>query len=799
MRVSLKWLRDYVNISLPAQELADKLTMAGFEVGAIETLGRDWENVFVGQIIALDKHPNAERLMLATVDLGQERLTVISGAPNLRIGDKVPLARAGAQLIDAHTDNLIVLKPAKIRGILSQGMACSEKELGISDDHTGIMILPQDAPVGLPLSQYLGDAIFDIKVTPNRPDCLSMLGIAREVAALTGQTARFPEVSYEQQGPAIEQMVTVEIAEPELCPRYCAGLVTDVRAEPSPPWLQQRLLAAGMRPINNIVDITNYVLMEYGQPLHAFDCHKLEGSRIIVRRAQDGESLTTLDGVERVLDGDMLVIADGQEAVAIAGVMGGAGSEVTEETSVILLESANFKGASVRRTSTELRLRTESSARFEKGLSPELPPLALSRAIQLMTQLSGGKVARGIIDLYPGKSEREPILLSKSRVEKVLGIELSMERITEVLSWLGFHCELLSPSELLVTVPYWRTDVTLVDDLAEEVARIIGYDEIPIVMPSGELPRPQPAPILSLKEKIGDILIGCGLQEVITYSLTSRAMLERVDPEWQLGHPLLVANPLTEEQECLRTTLRANLLATFAANEKRWEGGIRLFEIGRIYLPRENDLPEEREVLAAILGGPRGERSWLKGEGVLDFFDAKGILGTLFTRLGADVRFEPAEAPMLLPGRTARIAIGDEVIGLVGELHPKVAKSFDISAQPVSLFEVDIDKLAPFTTQALHYRPLPRFPSTVRDIALVVDAELPAKRVLEVIQSFPLVSQVTLFDLYRGEQVPPGKKSLAFSICYQSSTQTLTDEEVNKTQQELLDRLKQELGATLRG
>jgi phenylalanyl-tRNA synthetase beta chain len=799
VRVSLKWLRDYVNISLPAQKLAEKLTMAGLEVGEIETLSRDWENVFVGQIIALEKHPNAERLTLATVDLGPERLTVISGAPNPRIGDKVPLARVGARLIDAHTDNLIVLKSTKIRGILSQGMACSEKELGISDDHTGIMILPQDAPIGLPLSQYLGDAIFDIKVTPNRPDCLSMLGVAREVAALTGQAVHSPEVGYEQPGLVMEQMVAVEIAEPELCPRYCAGLVTDVRVEPSPSWLQQRLLAAGMRPINNIVDITNYVMLEYGQPLHAFDCRRLEGSGIIVRRAHDGESLTTLDGVERVLGSAMLVIADRKRAVAIAGIMGGAGSEVTEETSSVLLESANFKSTSIRRTSTELRLRTESSARFEKGLSPELPPLALGRAIQLMTQLSGGKAARGIIDLYPGKSEREPVLLSKGRVDKVLGMELSIEQITEVLSSLGFYCELLSPSELLVTVPYWRTDVSSVDDLAEEVARIMGYDEIPTVMPGGELPRPQPAPILSLKERISDILIGCGLQEVITYSLTSRAMLQRVDPEWQLGHPLLIANPLSQEQECLRTTLRANLLATFAANEKRWEGGIRLFEVGRIYLPRDNDLPEEREVLAAILGGPRGERSWLKGEGVLDFFDAKGILGTLLARLGADVCFEPAELPLLLPGRTARIAIGDEIIGLVGELHPKVARSFDISAQPVSLFEVNIDNLVPFATQALRYRPLPRFPSIVRDIALVVDSELPARRVQEVIQSFPSVAEVTLFDLYRGEQVPPGKKSLAFSIRYQSSTQTLTDEEVNKAQQELLDRLKQELGAALRG
>jgi phenylalanyl-tRNA synthetase beta chain len=371
--------------------------------------------------------------------------------------------------------------------------------------------------------------------------------------------------------------------------------------------------------------------------------------------------------------------------------------------------------------------------------------------------------------------------------------------VAKVLDSLGFSCEMKNPEELRVTAPYWRSDIAIANDLVEEVARIIGYDEIPTALLRGELPWQRTAPVLSLKEWVRDILVGCGMQEVITHSLSSYAMLHRVDPKWQFGRPLRVANPLSKEQEYLRTTLRAGLLATLAANEKRWEGGLRLFELGRVYLARENDLPREREVLAAALGGAQLERSWFKGEGILDFFDAKGILEALFARLGVEVRFEPGEDPILLPGRTARIVAGDEALGLVAELHPKIAKGFDISCKTVSFFELDIERLLPFTAQARRYRPLPRFPSVVRDIALIVDAELSASRVHDVIQSFPLVSQAILFDVYQGEQVPPGMKSLAFSIYYQSLSGTLTDEEAEKTQLEILYRLKQEFGATLRG
>ncbi len=800
MKVSLNWLKDYVNITLPAKEIADRLTMSGNEVGKLDVVGGSWEHVFVGQVTALDKHPNADRLKLATIDIGTERMTVVTGAPNLEVGQKVPFARVGARLIDGHTGQVAELKPAKIRGVKSEGMACSEKELGISDNHEGIMILPADAPVGLPLSQYLGDTIYDIKVTPNRPDCLSVIGIAREVAALTNQPTHIPEPSYAEEENPIHDSISIEIADSDLCSRYCASLVTGVKIGPSPQWMQQRLIAGGMRPISNVVDITNYVMLEYGQPLHAFDYTQIKGKKIIVRRARKDESLYTLDGMKRDLNPDMLIIADEKDPIALAGVMGGADSEVIDPTTSILLESANFNNISIRRTSIKLNLRSEASSRFERGISPELAPVALRRATQLLLELAGGKAARGIADVYPGKSERKPIPLPRERVSRILGLELSTERTQKVLESLEFSCKPAGTAgDLLVTAPYWRTDVRMADDLVEEIARIIGYDEIPTTLLSSQIPEQVPAPMLPLKEDIRDLLVGCGMQEVITYSLVSQATLDKIDPQHMLGPALRVANPMSLEQEYLRTSLRAGILSTFASNEKHEKDGIRLFEVGRIYLPRANDLPEEREMLVGILGGPRLERSWLSGEDTLDFFDAKGILETLFNRLKVKASFKPAEDQTLLAGKTAEVVVGGERVGVVGEVHPKTAALFDISTQPIILFEIDLVKLLSLTAAVYRYHPIPRFPGNSRDIALILDASIAASRVQEVIESFPLVDQVTLFDVYSGEQVPPGKKSLAFSIRFQSAERTLTDEEVNQAQQQIIDRLQRDFGATLRG
>ncbi len=796
MKVSLKWLRDYVKITSSPEELAEKLTMAGLETGGIETIGDGWENISIGEVIGLEKHPHADRLQLATVRIGQEQYTVVCGAPNISVGIRVPFARLGAKLYDGRTGKLAELKPAKIRGVLSEGMVCSEKELGISDDHETIMILCEEAPLGAPLAPYLSDAILDVKVTPNRPDCLCMIGIAREVAALTGSEVRLPEVLYEEGEPPTDEMISVEILDPDLCPRYCAGVITGVKIGSSPQWMQERLLAAGMRPINNIVDITNFVMLEYGQPLHAFDYEGIAGKRIIVRRGRDGERLVTIDGEDRELSGDTLVIADEKYPVAIAGVMGGSESEVTERTTTILLESANFNNTGIRQTSRRLGLVSEASSRFDKCLSPDLPMPAIRRAIGLIVELAGGKATRGIVDVYPGVSQREPILLTERRASQVLGMDFGIARTQQTLESLGFGCQQRGSSELSVSVPYWRTDVRIADDLVEEVARIIGYDEIPTAMMSGELPQHEPAPLAQLRDRIGDILVGCGMQEVISYSLTSQDMLDKTGYNEQFG--IRVANPLSREQEFLRLSLRGGLLTALAANERHQSKGIMLFEMGKVYLPREGDLPEEREMLAGIMGGPRYERSWLADEGSLDFYYAKGILETMFHHLGIEAAFEAADDTLLFPGRTANILIEGNAIGIIGELHPDVAADFDISLSPLCLFEIEVEKLLPFVERVQIFSPIPRFPSTDRDIALLVDANLPAKRIEDIIRGFPQVSHVSVFDLYQGEQVPDGKKSLAFSLRYQSLERTLTDEEVDEIQQDILTMLQKELGVVLR-
>ncbi|MBE0480619.1 MAG: phenylalanine--tRNA ligase subunit beta [Dehalococcoidia bacterium] len=797
MRISLKWLKDYIDLTLPVAELAGKLTMSGNEVGSIEKIGGDWDNVLIGRVTALEKHPNADRLLLATVDLGAESLTVVTGAPNLREGQKVPFAKVGAELIDGYTGKRSRLKPVKIRGVSSAGMVCSEKELGLSDQHEGIMVLPEDAPVGRPLSEYLGDSVLDIKTTPNRSDCLSVIGISREVAALTGRTPRAPEISYREGDEPAGKHISVEIHDPAFCSRYCASLVTGVKIGPSPYWMQERLLASGMRPISNIVDITNYVMLEYGQPLHAFDYKEIKGKKIVVRLAREGESLYTLDGVKRDLEPDMLVIADEKDPVALAGVMGGAETEVIDTTMSILLESANFNGASIRRTSTRLNLRSEASSRFEKGLSPELAPIALRRATQLLVELSGGQAARGIVDVYPGRKETGPLLLPGERVSRILGLDLSADQVQHVFSSLGFESRRAGDNDLLVTVPYWRTDIRIADDLVEEIARIRGYDEIPTTMLRGAVPERVSWPMLDLKGRVRDLMAASGLYEIITYSLVSKAVLEKVSRH---DASMRVANPMSQEQEYLRTSLRPGLLGTLASNQRHDSTSLRFFELGRIYVPRDRDLPDEREMLAAVLAGPRhSQSSWVSASENMDFFDAKGVLETIFDRLRIRAAFEPGEDSILLPGRTAAISAGGDNIGVIGELHPKTAALFDISVQPVILFELDMQRLLPLTGQTAKYQPVPRFPAISRDLALVVDAGVAAGKVQEAIATFPLVSEVRLFDIYSGDQVPAGKKSLAFSIRYQSLERTLTDAEVDNTQKRIVERARSEFSATLRG
>ncbi len=800
MKVPRNWLQEYVDITLSPADLAEKLTMAGNEVKGLQLIGGEWENVVVGQIVAVNPHPNADRLRLTTVDLGREQQTVVCGAPNLKVGDKVVFAHVGAQLIDPYSGQKSRLKSAKIRGVVSSGMVCSEKELGISDNHEGILVLPAEASVGIPLPEYLGDIILDLDVTPNRPDCLSVIGIAREVAALSGQSLHLPAVEYEAAALSIDQQISVEIVAPELCPRYCASLITGVKLAESPGWMQQRLLACGMRPINNIVDVTNYVMLEYGQPLHSFDYDRIRGKKIIVRRAAQGETIMTLDSLERSLSGDMLVIADEKGAVAVAGVMGGANSEVTEQTTSILLEAASFNPASIHYTGRLLSLPSEACMRFERGISPELTIPALNRATQLIMQLGSGKAAKGIVDEYPGKKDSEPILLSMAEIRRILGIKPSLDQAVAVLASLGFEYKPgSSASEVWVTPPYWRSDIHLAVDLIEEVARITGYEKIPTTMLSQPLPRQNPAPILDLKQKVRRSLTGYGFQEVITYSLTSLEMLEELlsDTHSVKPVPLRMSNPMTADQEYLRPNLRANLLAVLVANRRHEDGGIRLFELGRVYLARPGDLPNEPEVLCGLLSGPRLEKSWRGGDDLFDFYDAKGVIEGLLNQLDVEASFEEYSDESLHPNRQAAIVIEGNRLGVIGELHPKVVQNLEIS-EIVCLLEINLAMLLPFTVGHKMFQPIPRFPTVVRDMALVVDADITHKKVQNIIRAFPLVSEVAIFDVYSGEQVPPGKKSLAYRVAFQSPSHTLTDEEVNKVQQQILDKLSHELGATLR-
>ncbi len=803
MRISLKWLADYVDVTVPPEELARRLTMAGLEVEAIERLGGDWDEqlITVGEVVSVDPHPNADRLRLATADLGGgERMTVVCGAPNVAAGQKIAFARAGAKLIDGRTGKLTVLKPAKIRGVESAGMVCSEKELGISEEHEGILVLPDDAPVATPLARYLGDTILDLDLTPNRPDCLSMLGVAREAAALTDGAVREPGHTYEEADEPASGKASVEIADPDLCSRYVAAVVEGVGVAPSPKWMQERLIAGGMRPINNVVDITNYVMLELGQPLHAFDFTKLREAKIIVRRAREREKLVTLEGVERRLTTDMLVIADAEVPVALAGVMGGFDSEVTEGTSTILLESANFHAANVRRTAAAFKSRTEASTRFEKGLSPELAMAGIRRATKLLVEVAGGRALRGFVDAYPEPAPEARIEVTRRRLHQVLGIDLPTSKVRSALASLGFGCRWLPPEKYQVRVPYWRTDVRIPDDVAEEVARVVGYDQIPTKGLGGDVPAAVPEPRRELREALRDALVAAGMQEVVTYSLTTLEALSRVVPPEDLAArpPVRAANPVSSEYEYLRPTLRTNLLKTLAANARQHEGELALFEAGRAYVPESDGMPREEEHVVGVLTGEREDR-WGRpcGEAV-DFYDAKGYVEAALRSVGVGIAFRESESFALVPGQAAELVADGRRVGTIGRVHPSVASAFDI-AQDVYLFELVLDELLPSVGGARRYQALSRFPPVVQDIALLVDRGLAAGEVRAAIEEHDLVRAADLFDVYEGDRIPADKKSLAFTVTYQSPDHTLTDAEVAKAQSAILKRLRGQLGAELRG
>ncbi len=800
MRVPLSWLREYVDLEMPVDELSHRLTMAGIEVGEAIVIG-GWPECFVGHVLSVQQHPQADRLSLCQVTTGVEQMEVVCGAPNVAAGQKVCFAKVGATLYNSHSGKQETLKPARIRGVVSQGMICSELELGLGDNHEGIVVLPEDAPTGMVLDQYLGDTVLDLELTPNRLDCLSMLGVAREVAALTGQKVREPEVGYPDDGPPIEDSVSISVADPDLCHRYTASLITGMTIGPSPRWLQDRLTKAGLRPINNVVDVTNYVMLEYNQPLHAFDYDRLRDRTVIVRRAKPGESLTTLDGVERKLSTEVLVIADAQDPIGIGGVIGGANSEISPGTTSVLLESATFNSQNNRRTAQELRAHTEASLRFEKGLDTELAPIALRRATQLMRQVSGGQVARGIIDVFPSPSSgSRTVSVTTARLKQVLGMDIEAEQVERVLGSLGFSYRRTAPGTLEADVPYWRNDINIEEDLVEEVVRIIGYDSVPTAMLSTPIPYQSPNPLTVLTNGLKDALAGVGMQETISYPLISEDDLGRAGLPDSENPPLRLANPMSSEQLYLRTSLRGSVLATLAANQGHGEGPFRLFEVGRAFIPRDGELPEERDTVCGVLAGRRWEASWLVDEGVLDFYDAKGAVEAALGQLGVGGVFEPADDPMFHPGRCAKVLAGGVELGLVGEVHPEALERYDLDPRPVAMFELGLQSLLRSLSGASRQvRSLARYPAATRDLALVVPADVGAGQVGEALLRHRLVDRVELFDVYTGDRIPEGTKSLAFHLFFQSHQRTLTAEEVERSLQGLLRTLENQFGARLRG
>ncbi|NLO97406.1 MAG: phenylalanine--tRNA ligase subunit beta [Peptococcaceae bacterium] len=802
MRVSIEWLKQYLKIEQTPEELAEILTRGGIEVGGVEYLNKGIKNVIIGEIKTINAHPNAQKLQVCTVDIGSEELTIVTGADNILVGDKVPVAVPGAELPGGK-----IIETADLRGVESQGMLCSEKELelefvGLDRSKGGILILYPDAEVGTPLVDYLGldNYVLELELYPNRPDCMSMVNVARELGTLLGKKPNFAEwlQTDEPIWPTdVKQKINIE--NPELSWRYSALLVEDVVIGPSPRWMRNRLRAAGIRPINNVVDITNYCMLETGQPLHAFDRDKLKGT-VRVRLAQEGEKLVTLDGVERQLDNSMLVIADDSGPIALAGVMGGLDTEVTASTKRILFESAHFAGASIRRTSRKLGLRSESSSRFEKGVDPHGTVTTLVRVAELLLELEAG-VPMSFVEHKVYLPPQTVIEFSRERVNAVLGVDYSKQEVERVLESLNFDYEHRPDGKYIVHIPSYRQDLKIEEDMIEEIARINGYDRIPTTLPQGVQTQGRRTPEQELRRKIRHTLVKAGMNEIVTYSFVKKEN----DDLWGLrGMNIPILNPLREELGVMRTSLIPGLLETAARNAARRNLDLLLFEMGSVYwqheLPLKN-LPQEKTLIAGLAQG-QSPRHWLVPQIKFDFYFVKGILNQLELACGLEFTYTPLKNDryqgLLHPGRSAEIHVAGEYLGFIGEIFPQLDAKLGLE-RPV-LFELDFDVLYKNCKTTLVAKSYPRFPAIQRDLALVVAQNVASEaiknRILEL--GGDLLQEVEIFDVYQGRPIPEGHKSLAFSLRYQSPERTLTDEEVNNLNSNILASIQEEFGAEWR-
>lgn len=854
MRVPLSWLKEYVDIDRPTEELGTLLTMAGLELDAIEHVGDWWdaETILVAQVVAVLPHPDADRLVLVDMEFGgDEPQRVVTGAPNLfafrgqsRIDGtlptlKVAFARAGAELIDPYTETRPrpkkKLKPSKIRGVESAGMVCSELELGLSEEHEGILLLPEDAPVGTPLRDYLGDIVMEFEMTPDMARCLNLIGIAREVAALTGAALHLPADEWSPAGDDnAADYLDVRIDDPELCNRYTGTMVVDVTVGESPKWMQDRLRKAGMRPINNVVDITNYVMLEWGQPLHAFDYDILAARAerhgdpkptIIIRTAADGEQFTTLDHVQRELDASMLMITDTAGTVAVAGVMGGLESEVSESTRTVLIESATFEGINNRRTSGKLRLPSAASYRFARGIPAELNDIAARRAAELLRRYAGGRIVPGIVDAYPVP---QPTLLAYTTVRdvsRILGMDVSQDDIESTLHRLDIATEAVNgiapdaptdatfalahqPGDTLLacTPPWYRLDVRIPADIAEEVARIIGYDKVGMTLLKEELPPQRHDSVQETEERLRNALVGIGLQETITRALTSpddHAKL-RLEPA---DRPFIeIANPNSPEYRVMQRSLLVNALNNLARN-LRYTNRLATFEIGRVYLPEaiEGPLPKEERRFSIVLCGPRNPVDFYhpNGDEEMDFFDLKGVVEALLERLGfkpETITYRAKPDTATFGPRCAEVTVNGERLGLMGELHPEVRSAFGLPNVRVNVAEFTVDALIKPHWSLDPMRPISNYPPVVEDLAFEVGEQVTAQDVLDAIRrgGDDRLVEVELFDIYRGEPLAPGNKSLAYRLTYQSMDRSMGEKEISFLRRKIVTNVEKETQGKLR-
>ncbi len=800
VRTPYRWLRELLpRLDAPAHDIARVLTLNGIESEVHGDRADSWAKIWVARVEKLEKHPNADKLVLATVDYGHGRKTVVTGATNLRAGDVVAYAEVGARHIDGKTGAFVTLGAVPVRGVRSEGMVLSERELGVGEDREGILVLDARAPVGAPLADVLGEPVLVSELRPNRPDALGVLGIAREVAALLDLDVAEPAL--DPLPAAAPREFRVEIADTERCPRYSASFIRGVRVAPSPQWLVDRLVAAGMRPVNNVVDITNYVMLETGQPLHAFDRRRLRGEAIVVRRARERERLLTLDGVERVLDPSVLVIADAELPIALAGIVGGADSEIAEDTTDVVLEVAKFENRAIWRTAGALKVQTESGKRFAWDISPSFVPQAQRHALRLLRELAGGE-AIAFIDRYPVPRETPNIRVPFARIANLLGVELPRDEVLDALRRVGCRYA-LDGDTLVVTPPWWRTDIAIAEDVIEEAARLVGYERIPTRLPAGPLPLAEPHPLEQFRERARDILVGMGLQEIVSYPLIDPAWLAMLSPEGEsVGpEPIRVTNPLSVEQSVLRTTLVPSLLDT-ARRNLRWTAGVALFEIGKRYLPRPNDLPEERWIVGIGLSGREmadAPRQWAAGEArAFDYYDLSGMVQALAEALGLALPELEAGAPHLHPGRSAHARVKDRDLVWMGQLDPRVAQGWEL---PAATFVAEIDLALLAERRAPVVAALPsRFPTAYRDLAIVVDEGVTWQAMRDEARSAAgkRLRQLSLLDVYRGPQAGQGKKSFAMRLVFQSEEGTLAEEEIERYVRRVAGRLGRAFKATVR-